>query len=773
MNLNIKHKVSLVRQSLQQATRIATTLACVALSTAVFGPPQAAQATLPRPFRHFKATLLQLNEIAGVPFTGAYGAGRATLNPNTGVLNYEISFTGVPTATGSHIHANIIGANAPVRFDLQQGRPFTAGVVLTGTIVLTPGAMLDLYQGRYYMNVHTIANPGGEMRGQLLPVEFTRAYGAALSGANEVPVVVSSGEGSALVIVSDKLDRFAYWVQTNLTATAAHIHTGTVGNTGSVAFDLLAGGSLDPVTVLSGTGTLNPAQLQALASGGYYINIHTTANPSGELRGQLFAREILLAANLSGAAEVPPVSTGGSGMASMHLDHVTGELDYMVNVSGIPSATMAHIHQGAVGVTGAVVVDLFANGNGQLDPGTALIGQATLTPTQVNDLLSGNHYVNVHTLANPSGELRGQIGEPKRYLAFRAVMNGASEVPTPTNTSASGVASLVLDTSNNQLAYKFMTQEMTPTAAHIHTGTITGTGGIAFGLSLSGTGVVTMTDAQVELLLSHGYYVNVHSAAFPAGEIRGQVNPYPAARDYQAVLHGIKEVPANGSFAGGLAQVVLDETQTRIEYCLGIGRLISITAAHIHRGAEGANGPVVYNLNPSSSFEPLSPLTGTIDITPADLNDLLLGMWYFNIHTTPFSGGEVRGNIQSSLQTALFVANLNGASEVPTPTNTSASGYATLLLNTFTGVVSYNFVTQGMTPTAAHIHTGTITGTGGVAFGLSLSGTGTFTPSKEQLVRLVGGGYYVNVHSAAFPSGEIRGQLYLDVVRAYLPIVLK
>jgi hypothetical protein len=110
-----------------------------------------------------------------------------------------------------------------------------------------------------------------------------------------------------------------------------------------------------------------------------------------------------------------------------------------------------------------------------------------------------------------------------------------------------------------------------------------------------------------------------------------------------------------------------------------------------------------------------------------------------------------------------FQASLNGMSEVP-PNNSTSTGVATLTYDTiakkFDIVVTYN----GITPTASHIHKGAPGVSGGVVFGFTnpLTSPITYTSpvlTPEQQNDLYTGQYYVNIHSSAFPNGEIRGQL--------------
>jgi len=109
--------------------------------------------------------------------------------------------------------------------------------------------------------------------------------------------------------------------------------------------------------------------------------------------------------NLSGAQEVPPntSSAKGSGEISLAPD---GALSGSITVSGM-NPTAAHIHDGATGKNGPVIVKL-----DKTDNGFAVPAGTKLSAEQLANLGAGNTYVNVHSEAFPPGEIRGQLSPP-------------------------------------------------------------------------------------------------------------------------------------------------------------------------------------------------------------------------------------------------------------------------------------------------------------------------------------------------------------------------
>lgn len=112
-------------------------------------------------------------------------------------------------------------------------------------------------------------------------------------------------------------------------------------------------------------------------------------------------------ANLSATAEVPPVQSQGAGSAQVSVDTASKQVSWRVDYTGLSGpAAAAHIHCGApAGGNAGVAVPLGSGSNWN----SPLTGSGTLTDAQLQQLQSGQCYVNVHTAANKGGEIRGQL----------------------------------------------------------------------------------------------------------------------------------------------------------------------------------------------------------------------------------------------------------------------------------------------------------------------------------------------------------------------------
>ena len=119
--------------------------------------------------------------------------------------------------------------------------------------------------------------------------------------------------------------------------------------------------------------------------------------------GPAFAEK--MKATLDGKSEVPPNASAGTGTADIDYDAATKKLSWKLTYSGLSGpATAAHFHGPAEPGKNAGVGVAIPNATK-----SPVEGSATLTDAQAADLMAGKYYVNVHTAANPGGEIRGQV----------------------------------------------------------------------------------------------------------------------------------------------------------------------------------------------------------------------------------------------------------------------------------------------------------------------------------------------------------------------------
>jgi CHRD domain len=126
--------------------------------------------------------------------------------------------------------------------------------------------------------------------------------------------------------------------------------------------------------------------------------------------------------NLTGSEEVPPVQTNAIGMADISAYSVAGDsITYSVNATNIEDVTAGHVHFGNAGENGPVVFTMFKYDPPRdevLESGTITADklEGPLKGKQVSDLAfagaNGSLYMNIHTLENPNGEIRGTSSIP-------------------------------------------------------------------------------------------------------------------------------------------------------------------------------------------------------------------------------------------------------------------------------------------------------------------------------------------------------------------------
>jgi glucose/arabinose dehydrogenase len=578
-----------------------------------------------------------------------YAFGSRWLGPsgNTGRMVKLVPAPGPAAVTsltpeGGKLAATWTGGTGPVAVQKKTSLLDAAWANVAITNSRSASLMQDAAQG--FFRVRDI--------GHLPAVPFT----AFATGAAEHPS--NSSPGSAFGIFALDGNTLTFTVAySGLTGTAsgAHIHgpASAAGDSG-VLLNLAPynGGAFGSNGFLSGVVVLTDTQKAHILAGKTYVNFHTAAFPDGEIRGQI--APVNMQATLSGAAEVPAVSSPGSGLGNLLLvgNQLTFNITYR-NLSG--TATGAHIHGPAASNQGdaPVMVGLDAHNGGAFGTAGSLSGTVTLNPEQLTAVVDGLSYVNIHTANATGGEIRGQILPCVTAVPLTAVLSGLAERPPLTN-SATGTGSFSLE--GHTLTFNVVYSGLSgpATGAHIHGPINSSTNapvmvnlapfnGGAFGASGTLSGSVVLSTPQRNALMGGLTYVNVHTAANGGGEIRGQVAPVSMS----AGLNGVNERPAVTTPGTGLGTFALvrDQLALAVAYqsLTGLAQ-----AAHIH-GPAGFTGStnVLVNLAPfnGGAFGASGKLSGVAPLTTDQLLHVIDGLTYINLHTIANGGGEIRGHI--------------------------------------------------------------------------------------------------------------------------------
>ncbi len=571
--------------------------------------------------------------------------------------------------------------------------PFDLSVAGTGTCIiwhlayddgfegLEVGGSVDDFEGCFNLSngVSVVRQSGDDCPAGM---DFT----ATLSGVHEIPVpVTSTGNGSVqvrmrgtTVTVSGSFSGLVSDFDPTVDG-GAHLHLGYAGQAGPIAVSLTTtldadsrGGSF---AAADNTFTVTAEQAAAIAARGMYVNIHSVTYPAGEIRGQVvpagadaYARAYLLGVN-----EAPSVVTLAVG--GVVAERTGNELTISGSFSGLSAdiatavAGGAHVHTGVVGRNGPIsfplTMDIGADNRSAVFRADA--NTYTLTEEQLQAMAAYGLYVNVHSLNNPGGEVRGQI-TPMSTASFSADLSGHQARPAPINTQGNGRVQLNL-TGNTLELFGSVGDLSAPVllslngGAHLHPGLPGQSGGIDFAMSLTpddganggvwsaANNSFTLTDEQVTTLLDRGYYVNVHTEPNRGGEARGQV--MNLAKGYVGSnVNGINAKPtANQTTGNGfLMYEITDNSLT------AIGSFADLTSdydsqigSHIHVADASRVGPVVYDLTPTLGDDlragTYTAADNTIALRNGNRRAILLERYYFNLPTVAYPSGEIRGQL--------------------------------------------------------------------------------------------------------------------------------
>lgn len=458
----------------------------------------------------FRADMTPANEVPAV--TGVSATGRAIIAAHirrdnsgaivSGLVDFDVDYNmdNDGTFSGLHIHDGAAGANGPVT--INTGLATAEGIAASGSgnifrqASATSAAAINTLNGmlinpsNYYVNIHTTLHAGGLMRAQLSRAEM-RVFRVTLDPNNEVPAVVSDARGTGALVMLATRDPFGainagtvtfltnYSFSAPVTLSGWHIHSGAAGVNGGVVINTgLSASSPESPNVTSGSiqrrvDVTSGAGLDALRGiyinpANYYLNLHTTANPGGIMRGQLEPTvQNSYQITMTPANEVPAVTgLDATGLAkfsvysSQNSSGATTSATVIFDVNYYFPAnttfTGLHIHSGAAGANGGVVINTgigsgansvaSTSGTGNLyrlvEAGPLTTGP--LTATQGLLANPAGYYINLHTATNAGGAVRGQLGAAPVPPAINkgGILNNASYNLTGTSVAPGSITAV-------------------------------------------------------------------------------------------------------------------------------------------------------------------------------------------------------------------------------------------------------------------------------------------------------------------------------------------
>ena len=464
----------------------------------------------------------------------------------------------------------------------------------------------------------------------------TIAFIAPMSPASEVPAINIQASGTGVMwfhvmrdasgeVASASVDFVVHYnMPTAVTFTGLHIHDGAAGINGPVVINTgIAAGAASVVANENGRGVIT-RQAQVLGSNAAavalvktiladpskaYVNLHTTDNPGGVIRGQLRRAEVTyLMGTMNAKKEVPAIDSTATGVGSIvglraydptgfAVGWVGFEIDYNLGVQS--TITGLHIHTGGPTIAGPVTINTGiaagaasvaspASGAGNITIGVEVpANSAAATLGALNGIFDspGDYYVNMHTTVNGGGIIRSQLMRTEN-IVFPFIASPANEVPALTGLNATGVGAIDIralrDRTGNITAARvtFDMNHRFPDAAeftgmHIHDGISTVSAGVTINTGISAansiksdtgfgnisrtlnvTGGQALTSLNSLVTNPEKHYVNLHTTVNAGGAVRAQLGvDNTRSPVIRAIINAVSDVSLRTVGQGGLMTI--------------------------------------------------------------------------------------------------------------------------------------------------------------------------------------------------------------------------
>jgi uncharacterized protein (TIGR03437 family) len=444
------------------------------------------------------------------------------------------------------------------------------------------------------------------------------------------------------------------------------------------------------------------------------------------------------------------------------------------------------------------------------------------------------------------------IAQSADTAIFVAALSPANEVPAITGYDASGTAVMyahavrnaqgqIVSGSVDFVVLHNFPDTPTVTGLHIHNGVAGVNAGVVINTGIAGganslvlTTARGVIERQAQVLATDtagvaalrgmfenpaGYYANLHTTAYPAGAIRGQLfraeravlmgrmsprNEIPAITDFDGTATGsveaIRAYDARLRYIGGMTTFSVDYT---------VPEATTFTGLHIHTGNRTVNGPVIINTGIAAGANSVaSAASGSGNVTrrvevPAGTPAVtaIEGLFdfpeefYINLHSTRFPGGVMRSQMLRT-ESIRFPVTMSPANEVPPVTGLDATALGNVWISALrdrTGAVTAALFTFDLNTrfpgetrfTGLHIHDGKAGANGGVSINSGLRQLDAAAGFANIWLPVnIGGGqaltslnslltnpenHYINLHTAVNAGGAVRMQMGVDNTRT--PVV--
>jgi uncharacterized protein (TIGR03437 family) len=376
-------------------------------------------------------------------------------------------------ATGLNLHNGTAGQSVPVALStgLGQGnsRALQSGsdairmpIAVPGDNAAALGMLRSLFQdaSKFYLNLTTNDQPNGLMRGQLAKAQIVVLM-ALMTSDSVVPATADTGTGFGQIVAIGTRDSSGNWTsgEVYLWTTASssdrsaftgfHIHLGQPGTTGAIGITgtVPPGAAPDP----NGFAALGPLYTEIATNnttqtgtftnlfvnpGSLYVDLHTAQNPNGILRAQLRPTDSMtFPLVLDSANELVPPAVHIQMPATFTLYTLRKEdgtvaagtvlSDIDLRFPGPEQVIGLYIHDAGVGTDGPISIEAVPDFSSTAGFG-AWYGWSppVLDVAALNDIVQNpqNHYVNLHSVSFPGGEVRAQLGSMVSGTSVTAVI---------------------------------------------------------------------------------------------------------------------------------------------------------------------------------------------------------------------------------------------------------------------------------------------------------------------------------------------------------------